>query len=107
MMFLDKTPFGAGAARVSLTAHYTSYVWFRNQLSHQAFVTPYGQLSYYSLLPLMWLCKNILGLADFETMLLQRHVIIDHLLEKAVAESGIRQVFELASGFSPRGFRFM
>ena len=39
--------------------------------------------------------------------MLQRHLIIDHLLEKYLSERGVKQVIELACGLSPRGFRLM
>ncbi|MGK5093110.1 class I SAM-dependent methyltransferase [Deltaproteobacteria bacterium TL4] len=94
-------------SRISITAHYTGYVWYENGLSHEAFVSWFGKVGYHSLDPWMKLGKKILGIADLETILLQRHHIIDHLLEKAIEEQGLRQVIELACGLSPRGFRFI
>jgi O-methyltransferase involved in polyketide biosynthesis len=55
----------------------------------------------------MWVGRTVFGLSDLISGLQQRHLIIDHLLEKAVQENGVRQVVELACGFSPRGYRFM
>jgi O-methyltransferase involved in polyketide biosynthesis len=62
---------------------------------------------YWSAVPWMRISKKVFGISDLETSLLQRHLIIDHLLEKAILESGVGQVLELACGLSPRGFRFM
>ena len=43
--------------------------------------------------------------ADIDTFLLHRHMVIDHLLDQAIA-SGYTQVIELASGLSGRGYAF-
>ncbi|MEI8259792.1 MAG: NTP transferase domain-containing protein, partial [Deltaproteobacteria bacterium] len=40
------------SARISPTAHYTSYVWFRNGLSHPALVSPAGRALHLLLRPL-------------------------------------------------------
>jgi len=55
----------------------------------------------------MWIGRKVFGLSDLISGLEQRHLIIDCLLEKAVRENGVRQIVELACGFSPRGYRFM
>jgi len=41
-----------------------------------------------------------------EDFILQRHRLIDHLLREAVENRGIRTIVEIASGMSPRGYRF-
>lgn len=92
-------------SRISITAHYTGYVWYKNGLSTAEFTTPVGRLAYYGLLPGDSFARKTIG-SDLETQLMQRHLIIDHLLEKAVAEHGQIQVLELACGLSPRGHRF-
>ena len=38
--------------------------------------------------------------------LLQRHFLIDHLIENAIRDEGVTQVLEIACGLSPRGWRF-
>ena len=93
-------------SRISITAHHTGYTWYANNLSHPALATAYGKAFYYSSKPWMHLARTVLGLADLETALLQRHMIIDHLLDEAFEKHGSVQVLELASGLSPRGFRF-
>ena len=93
-------------SRISITAHHTGYTWFANGLSHPAFATLPGGVLYYLSKPWMFMGRTVLGLSDLETALLQRHLILDHLLEEAVARHGATQVVELACGLSPRGFRF-
>lgn len=92
-------------SRISITAHYTGYVWYKNGLSTEPFVTPEGRAAYHALLPGDRMVRKFLG-TDLETLLLQRHVIIDHLIEKAFFGYGELQVLELACGLSPRGYRF-
>ncbi len=93
-------------SRISITALHTGYTWYANNLSHEVFATKRGKMLYHSARPWMLLGNAVLGLSDLETSLLQRHILIDHLLEKAIRESGVKQVLELACGLSPRGFRF-
>ena len=94
------------SSSISLTAHHTSYTWYANSLSHKVFATNAGRFSYYGLKPLMFLGKYILGISDLESSLIQRHLILNHLLEKAIKENGVTQVLELACGLSPSGFYF-
>ena len=111
MMFYDapstvrKKIMSSDTSRISITAHYTGYVWYKNGLSTAAFTTPVGRLAYYGLLPGDSLARKLIG-SDLETQLLQRHLIIDHLLEQAIEQHGKIQVLELACGLSPRGHRF-
>lgn len=93
-------------SRISITAHHTGYTWYANDLSHKAFATLPGGILYYSTKPWMFFGRTVLGISDLETSLLQRHIIIDHLLDQVVREHGVTQVLELACGLSPRGFRF-
>ena len=94
------------SSRISITAHYTGYTWYKNNLSAPAFVTPLGKLSYNALAPMnLWSKKNT-GI-DLESMLLQRHSIIDERLRYYIEEQGVKQVVEFAAGLSPRGWRFM
>ncbi|MBU2489424.1 MAG: class I SAM-dependent methyltransferase [Proteobacteria bacterium] len=93
-------------AGIGFTAHYTSQVWVRNGLSHPALGSATGRFLHRALRPPMWMGKNILGISDLDTYLLQRHHILDFLMDRAV-EQGAVQVLEPACGLSPRGFRFM
>lgn len=106
-MSLLSTIFNSDPARISITAHLTGYSWYATNMSHKALVTRRGQILYYIFWPCMWFGRTFLGIADLVTGLLQRHMIIDHLLEKALKEKGSRQFVELACGLSPRGYRFM
>jgi O-methyltransferase involved in polyketide biosynthesis len=94
-----------GSARISPTAHYTGFVWYRNGLSHPAFMTREGWLLH-SLLRPMNRAYELAGRAGLDSMLLSRHRAIDGLLRRAIAEGRVGQVVEVAAGLSPRGYRF-
>ncbi|MCP4214660.1 MAG: class I SAM-dependent methyltransferase, partial [bacterium] len=79
-----------GNSKFSFTAHYTGYVWYLNGLSDSSFPTWPGRFLYFASKPWMSASRKILGISDPEVMLLQRHRIIDFLLEKAVREKGVR-----------------
>jgi O-methyltransferase involved in polyketide biosynthesis len=96
----------ASDARISPTAHYTSYVWFKNGMSHAALASPLGHVLYRALQPMNAAHLLVSRAANLEMMLLARHRVIDHLLERAIAGGRVRQVIEIAAGLSPRGFRF-
>ena len=90
---------------ISPTAHYTGMVWLQNGLSHPAFATLRGQALYYGLkAPLAAL--KLLGAPTVDGFLLARHRLIDQELEAAIESGRISQVIEIASGLSPRGWRF-
>jgi O-methyltransferase involved in polyketide biosynthesis len=89
----------------SPTAHYTGYVWARNGLSHPELSTVEGRVLFESLRPAMTV-SGLLRRGTLEAYLLARHTAIDTLLERAIEEHGITQVIEVASGLSPRGWRF-
>lgn len=94
-----------GRSPISPTAHYTGAVWSRNGLSHPALATTTGRLMFESLrLPMT--ASKLLGGTRLEDFLLARHLLIDELLEAAIANGEISQVIEIASGLSPRGWRF-
>jgi len=95
----------ADSARISPTAHYTGFVWYRNGLSHPAFRTREGQLLHGLLRP-MNAAYRMSGRADLDDMLLARHRAIDGLLRRAIDDGRVGQVVEVACGLSPRGFRF-
>jgi O-methyltransferase involved in polyketide biosynthesis len=92
-------------AAVSPTALYTGAVWHRSGLSHPAFATAAGRALWAGLAGPRRLASAI-GAPDLDALLLARHHAIDTLLERAVGAGEISQVVELASGLSPRGWRF-
>lgn len=87
---------------ISFTALYTGAVWHRNGLSDNSLVTPQGQWLYTLMSPFEAASKTLAG-GNLKTFLLQRHLIIDHLIDQAIAQRGINQVLEIACGLSPRG----
>lgn len=93
------------SARISPTAHYTAFVWYRNGLSHPALATARGRVMYRALAPLDRLSERRNGGLGLERFLLQRHRIIDHRLAVALDEGRVGQVLEIACGLSPRGLR--
>src|SRR5437016_178999 len=90
---------------ISPTAHYTGYVWFAHGLSHPAFATKEGRI-FYAAMRTANAASRVLGGPTLEGMLLARHRVIDHLLERAIADGRIGQIVEIAAGLSPRGWRF-
>ncbi|MPY80449.1 MAG: class I SAM-dependent methyltransferase [Actinophytocola sp.] len=94
-----------GSDRISPTAHYTGYVWVRNELSHPALATGAGRLFYNALAPANAASVR-LGQPHLEHYLLARHEVIDHLLTEAIEQGSVAQVIEVAAGLSGRGFRF-
>ncbi|MEY1661298.1 class I SAM-dependent methyltransferase [Isoalcanivorax beigongshangi] len=89
---------------ISFTALYTGHVWEKNGLSAPAFHTRTGALLYHALAPFEAVGGRLVG-GNIRTFLLQRHHLIDHLLEQAISD-GVTQVIEIACGLSPRGYRF-
>lgn len=87
---------------ISFTAFYTGEVWRRHGLSVDFLAQPQGRLLYTAGRPVERLAEAVLGGGN-EVMLLQRHHIIDHVLERAVTREGYTQVVEIACGLSPRG----
>lgn len=90
---------------ISPTAHYTSAVWQRHQLSHPALKTWQGDLFYHALRVPNALSHRLQG-ASLEAFLLARHHAIDVQLHQALRSGQVTQVIELASGLSGRGWRF-
>ena len=91
---------------ISFTAHYTGHIWYNYGLSEHFFATMPGRFLFNTLRPFEWAGRMLFG-SDIKSCLLQRHYLIDHILEKAIEEQGYTQVLEVACGLSPRGFRFM
>jgi O-methyltransferase involved in polyketide biosynthesis len=94
-----------GSKRISPTAHYTGATWARAGLSHPSLSTVEGRILLHSLRPLMAISRTVGG-PRLEDFLLARHTMIDHLLTRAIEEGRVSQVVEIASGLSPRGWRF-
>lgn len=88
---------------ISFTAHYTGYVWYRQQWSDKHFVSLQGCCLYGLMQPFELLARMCFG-TDIKTTLLTRHALIDRELEKAL-NTGTTQVLELACGLSPRGWK--
>jgi O-methyltransferase involved in polyketide biosynthesis len=80
-------------------------VWRRNDLSDPAFASSEGRRAFLALEPMM-AASRALGGPTLERNLLARHRLIDHLLESAIEDGRVSQVLEIASGLSPRGWRF-
>jgi O-methyltransferase involved in polyketide biosynthesis len=96
----------ADDSRISPTAHYTSYVWVRNGLSHEALGSTLGRRLYRLLWPVMESYKLATKKPALEEMLLMRHRAIDAVLEREIEAGRVSQVIEIAAGFSARGIRF-
>jgi O-methyltransferase involved in polyketide biosynthesis len=92
-------------SRISPTAHYTGYVWCRHGLSPSELGTATGRAMFYALKGPVWAASLAMGGMTLETMLLQRHRIIDHLIDEAITDGRIGQIVEVAAGLSGRGYR--
>ncbi len=90
---------------VSLTGHFTGFVWCNNHLSPRSFGSILGRAMYYGTRPIDWLSNLTIGV-KLETMLLQRHCLIDTLVNQAIDE-GVTQIVEVASGLSARSLRIL
>jgi O-methyltransferase involved in polyketide biosynthesis len=91
--------------RISPTAHYTGYTWFRHGLSHPALVTREGRLLHGAIEPFAALSRR-LHLPTLEGLLLARHHAIDRQLAQSIEDGSVGQVIEVAAGLSPRGWDF-
>lgn len=94
-----------GSARISPTAHFTGYVWYRNGLGDRALITRAGRLLVAAYTPFERAAAWA-GVPTLEGTLLSRHRAIDELLERAIEAGTVTQVLEVAAGLSPRGLRF-
>jgi O-methyltransferase involved in polyketide biosynthesis len=94
-------------ARVSPTAHYTGFVWYRNGMSNAALASLRGRAFHGAIWGPDLVSRRLLGGPSLEAMLLRRHRVIDHLLVGAIASGEVGQVLEIAAGLSPRGLRLM
>jgi O-methyltransferase involved in polyketide biosynthesis len=94
------------SSRISPTAHYTSFVWYRAGMSHKVLTSPLGRALHLALLPMNLGYERLGSRPNLDMMLLARHRVIDHLLEREIAAGRVGQVIEIAAGLSPRGFTF-
>jgi O-methyltransferase involved in polyketide biosynthesis len=93
------------SARISPTAHYTGQVWCRHGLSPKELSTAAGRAMFEAMRVPMRVAALGTGGLTLEKMLLQRHLILDHLLDEAIEAGRIGQVVEVAAGLSGRGLR--
>lgn len=97
------TPPARDSSGISFTALYTGAVWHRRGLSDDVLATEQGRWLYHLMTPFEAASKAVVG-GNLRTFLLQRHLIIDHLINQAI-DRGVTQVLEIACGLSPRGIR--
>jgi|TARA_R110001583_G_scaffold68008_1_gene194009 O-methyltransferase involved in polyketide biosynthesis len=102
MEYINNIDTSIDTSRISISAHYTGYIWYKNGLSPKQFVTPMGRAAYWALKPMNVFMQSMIG-ASIDTFLLQRHFVLDHLVEQAI-EEGFEQIVELAAGLSSRGY---
>jgi len=88
---------------ISFTALFTGHVWYESGMSARFFTSPKGELLYRGLAPVEYVSKRTFGF-NVHDMLLQRHLIMDHLIEQHIKNEGVSQILEIASGYSPRGY---
>ena len=93
------------SSSVSVTAYFTGQVWCENGLAPAEFGTRVGRFAYLLALPFSKIAGRLVG-ADIDTFLLERHVLLDYLLTRAIEDDGVTQVVEIAAGISPRGVCF-
>ena len=91
---------------ISPTAHFTGYVWYKNNLGLKNLRTVRGAMFYHLARPVDLLVRLFMNGLSLETYLLQRHLMIDHLLAEKIQKHEINQIVEIAAGFSARGYRF-
>lgn len=92
--------------RTSLVAYYTSYHWFIHGLAHRIFTTKRASFMYYAVWPLVKMIE-IFGGVSLSSFLLQRHLVIDALIEQEIKKHRKCVVLEIGSGYSARGYRFL
>jgi O-methyltransferase involved in polyketide biosynthesis len=104
-MLRDMAGGGRISETISPTAHYTGQVWVEAGLSPPSFGTREGALLYRTLKP-MNAVSRAMGGPSIEQVLLARHKLIDHRLDRAIEAGAIGGVIEVACGLSGRGTRF-
>jgi O-methyltransferase involved in polyketide biosynthesis len=81
-------------------------VWHKHGLAPPEMVPRSATVFHHGAYLLEFLFKRLMGL-DLQAFLLQRHLMLDHLLEKEIEEHSDTTVVEIGCGYSPRGVRFM
>src|SRR5262245_40633167 len=94
------------SSRISPTAHYTSFVWYRAGMSHKVLTSPLGRALHLALLHMNVGYERLGSRPHLDRSPLARHRRIGHLLEGEIAAGRVGQVIEIAAGLSPRGFTF-
>lgn len=89
---------------ISFTALYTGQVWVEHGLANREFSSTKGKLLYRCSRPADYLFDRVYGF-NLRKALLQRHLIIDHLLDQMIEKYPDIQVLEIACGLSSRGVR--
>lgn len=97
----------SNTSRISPTAHYTGTIWARHGLSHPALAGALSPALFHLARPAVWATAPLVGGLSLELALLQRHRLLDALLDRAIETRGVRQVVEIAAGLSARGLRVM
>ena len=92
-------------ARISPTAHYTGSVWRANGLGDARLDGVLNRTVHRLISPGGRIVRPFLGGATLDTALLRRHLLIDHLVRRAIRD-GATRVIEVPAGFSARGLRF-
>lgn len=92
-------------ASIGPTAHFTGQVWAAHGLSHPELATAEGWILHTVSTPAE-VAGRLARMPTLEGFLLARHLVLDALLEDAVAAGEVGQVLEVACGMSPRGWRF-
>lgn len=90
---------------ISFTAHYTGYIWFQEGISHAALASRKGRWLARLVSPFENWAELILG-DSMRTTLRQRHHLIDRQLDRFLSLHSDAQVLEIATGLSPRGWRY-
>lgn len=93
------------SSSISFTAYYTSQVWRQHGLSSPVFDFLPAKTLWWLGRPVEKFAEHVLGVSN-DIMLLQRHLIIDDIVRRAIREEGVTQIVEIACGLSPRGTRF-
>jgi len=94
------------SSRISPTGRYTAHVWIRHGLAPEVLDSRFGRALHAGLRPLNFAYQQLARRPNLDSMLLARHLALDQLLARAVERDGVRQIVEIAAGFSGRGVRF-
>lgn len=90
---------------ISFTAHYTGYIWYLLNISHPALASKKGKQLVTLMHPFESLAERFVG-GSMRSTLKQRHQLIDRQLDQLIEQYPNLQVVEVASGLSPRGWRY-